>query len=169
MRTIKAELRVAGDEGAILRLAGLAARFNSFSEDLGGFRERILPGAFTTALAAERTDVRFLMNHDPNFVLGRTRSSTLRLAQDSEGLRFEVILPNTQQARDLYETVKRGDMDQCSFAFTIDQGGDEWSEEQDDRGNRFIARTLKKVNLFDVSAVTFPAYRDTSVSAINAS
>ena len=163
MRTIRtAQIRAAGDEGALLRLQGYAARFNSWSQDLGGFKERILPGAFTTCVSTG-ADVRFLMNHDPNFVLGRTRSNTLRLAQDSEGLRFEVILPNTQQARDLYETVKRGDMDQCSFAFTVNDGDDEWGEDVDERGNRFIARTVKRVNLFDVSAVTFPAYTDTTV------
>jgi len=162
MRAIRAQVRVAGDEGALMRLQGYAAVFNSYSQDLGGFRERILPGAFKKSLSGG-ADVRCLMNHDPNFVLGRTRSNTLRVQEDSIGLRFEVLLPNTQQARDLYETVKRGDMDQCSFAFTVDADGDEWSEDQDERGNRFIARTLRAVNVFDVSAVTFPAYTDTTV------
>ena len=162
MRTLRAQIRTAGDEGAMMRLLGYAARFNSYSQDLGGFKERILPGAFTTCLA-QRADVRFLQNHDPNFVMGRTRNNTLRLREDSEGLAFEVILPDTQQARDLYKTVKRGDMDQCSFAFTVDEDGDSWSEELDERGNRFIARTLKQVRLFDVSAVTYPAYKNTSI------
>jgi HK97 family phage prohead protease len=161
MRKLQAQIRVAGDEGAIMRLAGYAARFNSYSQDLGGFREKILPGAFKKSLAS--ADVRCLMNHDPNLVLGRMSSRTLRVMEDSEGLRFEVILPNTQQARDLYETVKRGDINQCSFAFTVDEDGDEWSEDVDERGNRFIARTLRAVNVFDVSAVTFPAYTDTTV------
>ncbi len=165
MRTLRAQIRTAGDEGAMMRLLGYAARFNSYSQDLGGFKERILPGAFTTCLA-ERQDVRFLQNHDPNFVMGRTRSGTLRLREDSEGLYFEVILPDTQQARDLYKTIKRGDMDQCSFAFTVDEGGDSWAEDVDENGVRFIARTVKNVNLFDVSAVTYPAYQDTRVSAV---
>ena len=163
MRTLRAQIRAAGDEGALMRLQGHAATFNSYSQDLGGFKERILPGAFATCLA-QRADVRFLQNHDPNFVMGRTRSNTLRLREDSEGLAFEVILPDTQQARDLYKTIKRGDMDQCSFAFTVDEDGDSWSEEEDERGKKFIARTLKRVNLFDVSAVTYPAYQATSVS-----
>src|SRR5258708_33353864 len=104
MRTLRAQIRAAGDEGALMRLQGHAATFNSYSQDLGGFKERILPGAFTTCLA-QGADVRFLQNHDPNFVMGRTPSHTLRLREDSEGLAFHVILPGTHQARGLYTTV----------------------------------------------------------------
>jgi len=154
-------VRMAGDEGMLLR--GYAARFNSYSKDLGGFKERIQPGAFSTAVK-ERADVRFLTNHNPDSVMGRTKNGTLKLREDSEGLYFEVLLPDTQQGRDLRTTIERGDMDQCSFAFTVDEGDDEWAEDVDERGNRFVARTLKRVNLFDVSAVTYPAYEDTNVN-----
>jgi len=106
----------AESSGDVLQLSGYAAKYNSKSTDLGGFREQIAPGAFDKALR-ENADVRALKNHDANYVLGRTKSGTLRLSTDSVGLRFTVDLPPTQYAMDLHTAVKRGDMDQCSFAF----------------------------------------------------
>lgn len=158
-----AELRATGSDGATpLALEGYAATFNSVSHDLNGFREKIIPGAFSRTLK-ENADVRALKNHDPNFVLGRSKSGTLKLEQDSRGLRFRVVLPDTQYARDLHTSIARGDMDQCSFAFRAkDQ---KWSEEQDSNGDWFAMRELHDVDLFDISAVTYPAYEDTSVSA----
>jgi HK97 family phage prohead protease len=103
------------DGSGALRFEGYAALFNSWSQDLGGFRELIAPGAFTKALTAD--DVRMLMIRDPNDVLGRNRSGTLMLSEDDRGLRFEVTAPKPQWARDLHESVKRGDIDQCSFGF----------------------------------------------------
>jgi HK97 family phage prohead protease len=158
-----------GSEIPQLRLSGYAAKFNSSTMINKGtsnqFRERIASTAFARALR-ENADVRMLRNHDPNFVLGRTKSGTLRLSTDNVGLFFECLLPQTQDARDLHTVIKRGDMDQCSFAFKAPDGGDSWSEEFDEDSRQTIPlRTLRDVDLFDVSAVTYPAYEDTSVSA----
>jgi len=115
--------------------------------------ERIKPGAFDRALA-ERQDVRALFNHDPNHVLGRSKSGTLRMTADSVGLRYEVDLPNTQTARDLAESVKRGDVSGSSFAFSVTKEGQEIERAKD--GNTY--RNIKDANLYDVSVVTYPAY-----------
>lgn len=139
-------------------LKGHAAVFDSLSEDLGGFRERIAPGAFTEAIQTD--DVRALLNHDPNILLGRNRSKTLRLAEDAHGLAIEIDLPDTQAARDLSVLIGRGDLTQMSFGFSVRPGGQEWAK--DDNGTAI--RTLKKVRLYDVSPVTFPAYPATDVA-----
>jgi HK97 family phage prohead protease len=158
------ELRVApGDE---MVLQGYAATFNSLSKDLGGFREMIAPGAFTRALA-EKQDVRCLFNHSADKVLGRTAAGTLVLAQDEKGLSFRCQLDPKQTAhRDLHASVARGDINECSFAFSPNgDSGDVWENRKDSDGSWYIARTLKDVNLFDVSAVTHPAYNGTNVAA----
>jgi hypothetical protein len=139
------------------KIRGYGAVFDSLSEDLGGFREKISQGAFTETLE-NGADVRALWNHDPNFVLGRTKSGTLKLEEDERGLTVEISPPNTSFAKDLQEMIKRGDVNQMSFGFkAID---DSWGK--DDEGESI--RTLNKVELFDISAVTFPAYPETSVS-----
>ena len=163
-----AELRVgpaeAGDE---MSLVGYAAKFNLPSKDLGGFKEIIAPGAFTRALADPQTDVRCLFNHSADRVLGRQAAGTLVLKQDDTGLWFRCILdPNNTEHRNLHSSVKRGDINECSFAFTPNgPEGDHWEDRKDETGKYFISRTLKDVNLFDVSAVTNPAYNNTSVAA----
>lgn len=144
------------DAAPVLR--GHAAVFDSLSEDLGGFREKIAPGAFADAIQTD--DVRALLNHDPNILLGRNRSKTLRLAEDQKGLAIEIDLPDTQAARDLSVLIARGDLTQMSFGFSVRPGGQEWAK--DDNGAAI--RTLKKVRLFDVSPVTFPAYAATDVA-----
>lgn len=147
------ELRAEGDA----KIVGYAAVFNSMSEDLGGFREVIMPGAFDRALR-ENHDVRALVNHDPNQILGRTKSGTLALSVDERGLKAEVEPPDTQAARDALASIRRGDMDQMSFAFrTIT---DEWRKQDGE-----IVRELKDLELLDVSIVAYPAYPATSVSA----
>ncbi len=170
VRTFKGmSLRAEGDGSATpLRLTGYAAKHNDktliINRDGSKFRETIAPTAFTRALR-ENADVRMLRNHDPNFVLGRTKSGTLRLSLDNVGLFFDCNLPDTQDARDLHTLVARGDLSQCSFAFkAVD---DSWtdSDDYDENGARIPLRTLRDVDLFDVSAVTYPAYEDTSVSA----
>jgi HK97 family phage prohead protease len=144
-------------------LVGYAAKFNSLSGDLGGFRERIASGAFDRAMK-ERHDVRFLVNHDPNIILGRTKSGTLRLSQDDKGLRFECQLPDTQAARDVWASVQRGDMDGCSFAFS--KPVDAWDTDTDENGRQFARRTLRSFDLHDCSVVAYPAYdHGTSVDA----
>lgn len=137
------------------RMVGYAALFDSPSQDLGGFEERIAPGAFAKAIG--RDDVRALFNHDANFVLGRNRSGTLRMTEDSRGLRVEIDPPDAQWARDLMTSMSRGDIDQMSFGFRV--VSDSWEK----RAGKNI-RTLEEVELFDVSPVTYPAYLDTSIA-----
>ena len=136
-------------------IAGHAAVFNSMSVDLGGFREIVAPGAFAATI--QEDDVRALFNHDPNHVIGRNRARTLRLSEDSQGLAFEVDLPDTQTARDLAVSIERGDISGNSFGFQTLE--DRW-----ERGDGGEIRTLVRVRLFDVSPVTFPAYPATDVA-----
>src|SRR5271154_4523750 len=115
-RMFKAELRaLPGSDNP--EITGYAAVF-SVPTDIGDFREEIAPGAFSRALA-EKQDVRCLMNHDPNFVLGRTKNGTLTLSEDNTGLKFTNTPPDTQVGRDCHTLVKRGDMGECSFAFIV--------------------------------------------------
>jgi HK97 family phage prohead protease len=136
-------------DGATIR--GYASVFNKDSEDLGGFTERIAPGAFSEVL---NDDVRCYFNHDSNLLLGRTTSGTLRLSQDSRGLFYECDLPNTSYANDLTVLMERGDVTQSSFGFFI--GDDVWEER-----DGVVYRTILKVSrLLDVSPVSMPAYPD---------
>ena len=155
-RTINVEFHANTNTGKPI-MRGVAAVFNSLSENLGGFREMITPGAFKSAL--EKSDIRALFNHDPNMVLGRTTSKTLRLAETDNGLEFECDMPDTTYARDLMSCMQRGDINQCSFGFSIGKGGDKW--EKNDAGE--WTRTINQVSrLYDVSPVTFLAYPDTA-------
>ena len=142
-------------------VTGYAAVFNSLSEEMWGFRERIDPAAFREA---DISDVRALFNHDPNMLLARTSSGTLKLEVDERGLRYSFDLPDTTAGRDLGELLRRGDVTQSSFGFTI--ADDEWIESRDNDGNvEEVTRVIKKVKrLYDVSPVTYPAYPDTSVA-----
>ena len=134
---------------------GYAAVFNSESEDLGGFIEIIKPGAFDDVM---NDDVRALYNHDPNYLLGRTTSGTLKLFVDARGLGYEYESPNTSYGNDLIVLMERGDVTQSSFGFTIKK--DTWIQ----RGN-VLFRFIEKVGrLYDVSPVTYPAYPATSVA-----
>lgn len=154
-RFLSPEFRAEENDGK-RTISGYAAVFNTLSDDLGWFREKILPGAFKDAV--ENTDTVALFNHDSNLVLGRKSSGTLRLYEDNHGLHMEVELPNTSYANDLWESIGRGDVKQQSFGFTVDI--DEWHTEE----GRDV-RTIEKVkDLFDVSPVTYPAYPDTSVA-----
>ena len=148
------ELRIKDDDMAPM-IAGHAAVFDSPSEDLGGFREVIAPGAFAETL--KNADVRALFNHDPNAILGRSTAGTLRLGEDKAGLAIEIDPPDTQVARDLLTSMKRGDVTQMSFGFRTVE--DKW-EIKDGHD----LRTLIEVELFDVSPVTFPAYPDAAVA-----
>jgi HK97 family phage prohead protease len=163
--------------GAKRTITGYAARYNLLSGDLGGFRERIASGAFKRILATN-PDVVCLFNHSDSAVLGRTTSGTLRLSEDTRGLKFECDLPDTTFGRDTYESVQRGDLNGCSFAFMVDDSRMcEYKEEEiGDEENgirgmvkrvaRTIIRTIRDfANLIDVSVVTHPAYPQTSVDA----
>lgn len=151
------DLRVARSAQG-MRIEGHAALFDSRSDDLGGFVEEIAPGAFHDAIP--RSDVRALWNHNPDYVLGRTRSGTLTIREDARGLWFSNQVPDTQWARDLMVSIQRGDVSQMSFAFRIETGGDQWRRE----GKTQIRRIVRFSQLYDVSPVTYPAYRETSVS-----
>ena len=154
------ELRAKTEDGeARSKIEGYAAVFNKYSEDLGGFREIIKPGAFKKALKI--SDVRGLHNHDSNYVWGRTSSGTLRLKEDGDGLHIENDPPDTQWARDLIVSINRGDINQMSFGFTVGDGGDEWNEGKDG----VVTRTINEFKeLFDISTVVYPAYPDTAVA-----
>lgn len=138
------------------RLIGHAAVFNSLSEDLGGFREKIAPGAFSETI--KTADVRALWNHDPNFVLARTTSGTLKLREDERGLWFEAELLDEPFERSLVKKIERGDITQNSFGFRVMPDGQKWGME--DGG---LVRTLTNVELFDVSPVAYPAYTQTDL------
>ena len=155
-RTQTGELRV---EEKTKKIVGLAAVFNKRSQDLGGFVEIIQPGAFRKAIESQ-SDVRALWNHDSNFVLGRTLSGTLTLKETDDGLEVEIVPPETNLARDLLESINRGDVSQMSFAFMVREGGQKFTEEEDGT----IIRTLTDLDLYEVSPVAFPAYQDTSVA-----
>lgn len=139
------ELRTIGN-----RVVGHAAVFNSLSEDLGGFREIIRPGAFANVV---KSDVRCLFNHDPSLILGRTAAGTLRLAEDRSGLAIECELPQTSYARNLQLSMQRGDVSGMSFSFTVAK--DVWSEQL---GGVLLREVLLFDQVYDVGPVTFPAY-----------
>jgi len=147
----KFETRIEADKEA-RTITGYAAIYNSDSEDLGGFIERMAPSSFDGRL---QDDVRVLFNHDNNLVLGRTISGTATLEVDEKGLRYTCQLPDTTYAKDLIELMERGDVTQSSFAFTIED--ESWEE----RADGMLIRTVKKVGqLYDVSPVTYPAYTE---------
>lgn len=157
------EIRVES-EGGKRKITGYAAVFNRKSENLGFFEEIIKPGAFKSAL--DDADVRCLFNHDPNYVLGRTTNGTLRLEENSRGLKFETDLPDTSWAQDLAKTIERGDVNQCSFSFRIAKGGETWTESNDDKPA--LREITEIAELGDVGPVTFPAYPQTTVQARSA-
>ena len=153
------ELRAA--EGDEMALVGYAALFNSPSKDLGGYRETIAPGAFTQSLQ-NGDEVKCTINHDSNQILGRTKNKTLQLTQDANGLKFRCALDPANQAHmNLRASVLRGDLDECSFAFSVDEAGQTWTPD-------YTQRTLTNVKLFDVAVVSSPAYSGPSVSARSA-
>jgi HK97 family phage prohead protease len=147
-------------------ITGYSSVYNSLSENLGGFKERVAPSAFRNSLRNNH-DVRGLINHDPSLVIGRVSNGTLRLSSDDTGLLMQCTLPDTSYGRNLYASVLRGDISNQSFAFIVDPDGDSWDEEIDDETNsRIPVRTLRSVRLLDCSAVTNPAYSSSSVSAV---
>lgn len=148
------------DDG--LQFRGYAAVFDSVSEDLGGFREVIKPGAFTRSLNAAMNgnrDIRMFLNHNPDVVLGSTRAKTLRLSEDERGLLAEATLPDSAWGQPVAEAVRRGDIRSMSFGFMVDRKeGASWSQDHKER-------TLHEVRLLEVSPVTgWPAYAATSAS-----
>ena len=150
------EIRINESDGGTC-IEGHAAVFDSWSETLGGifpFKEKVRKGAFEESIG--RDDIRALFNHDPNYVLGRNRAGTLELVEDNVGLRVRITPPDTSWARDITTSIRRGDISQMSIGFVVED--DEWSSK-----DGIDTRELKKVRLFDVSPVTFPAYTATDV------
>jgi hypothetical protein len=170
------EVRATRAPGGKMRIGGYAARYGVLSGDLGGFRERIAPGAFKRILGTD-PDTVCLFNHNNDAVLGRTSAGTLRLSEDSHGLKFECDLPDTTAGRDTYESVQRGDLAGCSFAFQLGDRMDHFDEEEfeeDEEGirgkvKRMVKRIVRTIrdfaSLIDVSVVTHPAYPKTFVDA----
>jgi hypothetical protein len=156
-RAFPVELRAQEGSDGQRHIEGHAAVFNSISEEIFGFKEIIMPGAFAGAIG--RSDIRALVNHNPNYILGRLKAGTLSAQEDQRGLAVDIIPPDTQYARDLLVSIDRGDIDQMSFMFTVKR--DEWAE-----NNGEVVRTIYEFDqIYDVSPVTFPAYTETDVSA----
>lgn len=155
-RFFSCEIRMSGDETP--KIEGYTARFNELSEDLGGFREVIRPGFFAPVV---NDDVRGLFNHDPSLILGRNTAGTLEIAEDDAGLFYRIDPPDTQYARDLQVSIRRGDVTQNSFGFMVLE--DRWHQATEDRP--YVLRELITARgLFDVGPVTFPAYPSTTVN-----
>ena len=159
-RTMKSLIRTRADPGEEMLIEGYFAVFNNPTELFPGAWEQIAPCAFDDTLTG---DIRGLRNHDTSVVLGRTKAGTLELKVDEKGLYGTIkINPKDSEAVNLYERVKRGDVDQCSFGFYITD------EEIENRSDGTVLWTIKGVELLEVSVCTFPAYEDTGVSARSA-
>jgi len=146
-----------GDEG--LRIAGRGIPFNDWSEDLGGFRERIAPGAFRESVADG--DVRALYNHNPDIVLGRSSTGTLRISERDDGLHYEVdVNPDDADAVSAVARIRRGDVSGNSFGFYVERAEDQEWEERDG----MMWRTIKRAVLRELGPQTFPAYPQSDVA-----
>lgn len=156
MRSMAAKFETRED-GGDLYIEGYFAVFNSTYQMWENASETVAPGAFGNTLGE---DIRALINHETRLVLGRNKAGTLELKEDSHGLWGRIrINPNDMDAMNLYERVKRGDVDQCSFGFDI------LKEEHEIREDGSVLWTIKEVRLYEVSVCTFPAYEETAVSA----
>lgn len=156
-RIMATELKTRADPGEPKVIEGYFAVFNKQTELFPGAFEEIAPGAFDDTIGG---DIRALINHDATLVMGRTKANTLTLRVDEHGL-FGTIIINEKDtdAMNQYERVQRGDVTQCSFGFEITEEDTEW------RDDGTVKWTIRKVNLYEVSVCTFPAYEDTSVQA----
>lgn len=167
MKTEQRSFQIRAAQGEEFVLIGRALSYMEVSSNelAPGVRERIMPGCFRDALASPDLDCKALFNHDANQILGRTKNGTLTLQDRADGLYMRVQLNRASQAhRDIYEAVKRGDLDEMSFAFGAD---DEDYEDGEYNGVRCQVRNIRKAKLFDVSVVTSPFYGKgaTAVSA----
>ena len=165
MRNLKNQVRSIGklqtrddnNETDEMKIEGYFVVFNSETKLFENYYEEISDKAFANI---DLTDIRALADHDTAKVLGRTKSQTLSLSVDEKGLYGEITInKNDSEAVNLYERVKRGDIDQCSFGFNI------LDETMDTRADGSTKWTITEIELFEVSVVTFPAYADTAVEA----
>lgn len=156
-RSVITDLKTRAEQEGEMLIEGYFAVFNRQTELWPGAFEEIDSGAFDKTLG---NDVRALINHDTSLVLGRNKANTLELKTDSHGLWGSIrINPNDMDAVNLYERVKRGDVDQCSFGFNILSEETEWKEDG------IVKWTIKEIDLHEVSVCTFPAYEETGVQA----
>lgn len=162
VRTFHLEnLNIEKREAGSPKIIGYAAVFGVETDISGLFAERIAKGAFRRAIR-EKQDVRALFNHDSDYVLGRSKAGTLTMSEDDRGLKVEIDPPDTQLARDTLVLIERGDLDGMSFAFTVKK------QEVLNREGALPLRTILDVDLYDVSVVTFPAYKQTDVNVRSA-
>jgi len=167
------EVRAAVDGGERL-IRGHGAVYDKLSVDLGGFREKFLPGAFTETIAKD--DIRSLRDHQPSMILGRNKAGTLTLTEDDKGVYYEVKPPDASYARDLLVSIERRDVTGGSIIFQVDKDGERWAVDGkeveamdafmamfDGEKNHKIERSIVKARLFDIGPVTFPAYPQTDV------
>ena len=153
----KLQTRADNNETDEMKIEGYFVVFNSETKLFENYYEEISDKAFKDI---DLTDIRALADHDTAKVLGRTKSQTLSLTVDDKGLYGEITInKNDGEAVNLYERVKRGDIDQCSFGFNI------LDETMDTRADGSTKWTITEIELFEVSVVTFPAYADTAVEA----
>ena len=163
VRSIVSDLQIRqkedGKKGRVI--TGYAAKFDTWSEPIyGWFKEQIARGAFDKT---DMSDVIMVFNHDISGVLARTTSGTLTLSVDETGLRFEFESPETTLGNDMLELVGRGDISKCSFKFVVE--ADEWRYADEKNKLEFDERTVKSISkLYDVSLVTYPAYKDTEAN-----
>lgn len=143
-----------------IRVTGLAAVFNSRSEDLGGFVEVIAPGAFRESLASG-DNIYLLHSHDVSRPLASTRSGSLGLREDGEGLRFDARLIDSGVGGEVGRLVRRGDVQSMSFGFMVENAADESFS----RVNGQMVRTIRRAKLLEISTVSFPAYPAASIQA----
>jgi HK97 family phage prohead protease len=166
---LSVETRAGDDEAGaeVSELVGFAALYNVETVIGGWFREVIAPGAFDRALA-ENQDVRALWNHDPNFILGRTKNGTLKLDAQPAGLSIRIDPLRSSLTDSFVASIARGDVDEMSFAFRVNGSeGEKW-EDPENYGDLPL-RTLLDLDVYDVAPVTYPAYSNTQISARAAS
>lgn len=140
-----------------MAIKGYVVKFNDRSLLLyDEWYEKVSRGAFTKSL--QENTIKALWNHNSDIVLGSTKSKTLSLEEDSIGLRFDLDLPNTAQGKDIFESIKRGDVDGVSFGFYVRK--DEWEYLKEDD---VYERTLLDIDLVEISPTAFPAYPTSEV------
>ena len=155
------EVRAEGDGVPII--AGRGIPYGEWSEDLGGFRERLLPGSFRESMADD--DIRALFNHDPNIVLGRKSNGTLRLSESERGVFYEVdVNTDDADAMSAVARIRRGDITGNSFGFYIEGRDDQEWEERDG----MMWRTIKRGRMRELGPQTFPAYPQSDVAVRSA-
>jgi HK97 family phage prohead protease len=145
-------------------IRGLAIPYNRLSVDLGGFRERILPGAFDKILARQRgkQEIVSYFNHDANWLLGRESAGTLEVVSEERGVSYIVEPPDTQAGRDVLALVRSRNLRGSSFAFTVSQkGGDRYTT---DEGGKAIREVVEASGLYEMGPVVTPAYSSTNVA-----